>query len=394
MVRRFSLTLVVALVMAASGAEAASAPVRIGFSLPKTGLFAASGPSQMNAYELWRQQVNAEGGLDVKGERRKVEFIVYDDQSDPSVAVRIYEKLITSDKVDLLLAPWGTPNHFAVAAVLERYKFPMVGNSAASVQLRKIKPGYIWFPTTAIPDRMAVELTKLMRKENVRSVSIQTLQLPFSMEMKKFLVPELEKAGIKIAVNEEYPPGIKDMTVMLTAVKEAHPDAILSLSYPEDSVQYLKQTKELGIYAPFQFVLIGPTMDFFGKMFGSDADGLVTVGHWSPHQKKWPRAEKFFQAYVDTFKERPDYLDSALAYMSCEILEQAVAKAGLDKAKLRDAIANGTFDTINGPVRFEGVENVTTPTAFLQLQGGEAQLIWPDSIATSTYKPKAPWATK
>jgi len=394
MVRRLRLALVVALVMEAGSALSASGPVRIGFSLPKTGLFAASGPSQMNAYELWRQQVNSSGGLDVKGQRRKVEFVVYDDQSDPGVAVRIYEKLITDDKVDLLLAPWGTPHHFAVAGVLERYKFPMVGNSAASVQLREIKPGYIWFPTTAIPDRMAVELTALLRQANVHSVTIETLQLPFSMEMKKFLVPELEKAGIKVAVNQEYPPGIKDMTVMLTAVKTAHPDAILSLSYPEDSVQYLNQAKELGISAPFQFVLIGPTMDFYGKMFGPAADGLVTVGHWSPHQKKWPRAEKFFLAYVETFKERPDYLDSALAYMSCEILEQAVAKAGLEKAALRDAIANGTFDTINGPVRFEGVENATTPTAFLQLQSGEAQLIWPASIATSTYQPKAPWSAK
>jgi branched-chain amino acid transport system substrate-binding protein len=388
------LALVIALTFASAGPGEAAGPIKVGFSLPKTGLFAGAGPSQLNAYELWRQQVNARGGLDVKGERRRVDFVVYDDQSDPGLAVRIYEKLITDDKVDLLLAPWGTPHHFAVAGVLERYKFPMVGNSAASVQLREIKPGYIWFPTTAMPDRMAVELTALLRKASVRTVALQTLQLPFSLEMKKFLLPQLEKAGIKVAVNHEYPPGIKDMTVMLTAVKDARPDAILSLSYPEDSVQYLKQAKELGVTAPFQFVLIGPTMDFFGKMFGPAADGLVTVGHWSPHQSKWPRGSKFFKSYLDTFKERPDYLDSALAYTSCEILEQAVAKAGLDKAKLREAIASGSFDTINGPVRFKGVENSTTPTAFLQLQGGEAQLIWPAAVATSSYRPKAPWSAK
>jgi branched-chain amino acid transport system substrate-binding protein len=87
----------------------ADKPVRLGFSMARTGMLANATPSQMNTYELWRDQVNARGGLDVGGVRRKVEFVVYDDQSNPQQAVRIYEKLITDDKVDLLLAPWGTP---------------------------------------------------------------------------------------------------------------------------------------------------------------------------------------------------------------------------------------------------------------------------------------------
>ena len=103
------------------------------------------------------------GGLDVGGTKRKVEFVIYDDQSKPEQAVRIYEKLITDDKVDLLLAPWGTPFHIAIAPVLEKYKFPMVGNTAASVALRQVKPGYIWFPTSAIPDRIGVELTAMLK---------------------------------------------------------------------------------------------------------------------------------------------------------------------------------------------------------------------------------------
>ena len=82
--------------------------------------------------------------------------------------MRIYEKLITDDKVDLLLAPWGTPFQIAIAPVLEKYKFPMVGNTAASVALRQVKPGYIWFPTSAIPDRIGVELTAMLKAANVK----------------------------------------------------------------------------------------------------------------------------------------------------------------------------------------------------------------------------------
>src|SRR5262249_10052483 len=164
--------------------------------------------------------------------------------------------------------------------------------------------------------------------------------------------------------------------------------------YARDPILRRKQARELGIAPPFQLVLTGPTADFFGKMFGANLDGIVTVGHWSPEQKAWPKAKPFFDAYVAKFNERPDYLDSALAYMSCEILEQAVAKAGLDKDKLREAISTGSFDTINGEVRFNGVENVVTPTMFLQFQKGEAQIIWPKDLATAPFMPKKGWSAE
>jgi branched-chain amino acid transport system substrate-binding protein len=379
---------VAGLALAGAATTQAAEPVRIGFSIAQTGLFAAAAPSQLNAYELWKEQVNAAGGLDVAGTKRPIEFVMYDDQSNPDQTVRIYEKLITEDKVDLLLAPWGTPMHFAIAGVLEKYQFPVVGNSAASVQLRDLKPGNIWFPTSAIPDRMAEELAKMLTANGAKTAAVITNQLPFSLEIKQFLIPALEKAGIKVAVNDEYPPDVKDMTALLGKVKAANPDAVLALSYPNDSILYMNQAKEVGIKAPFQFVLVGPTIDFFGKMFGKDLDGIVTIGHWTPAKADWPKAKPFFDAYVAKFNANPDYLDSALAYMSCEILQQAVAKAGLDKAKIREAISTMTFDTINGPVKFEGVQNVSTPTSFLQFQDGKAQLVWPPEAATAPYKPR------
>ena len=378
--------------MLAATAAFAADPVKIGYAISKTGHFAPASASQIQAYELWAEQVNAGGGMDVAGERRPVEFVVYDDQSDFGKAPGIYEKLITDDKVDLLAAPWGTPFHFAVAGVLERHQFPMVGNSAASVQLRDVKPGNIWFPTSAIPDQIASELVRLMQEQGVKTAAVNSLQLPFSQEIRQFLLPALEKAGIEVVVNEEYAPGVKDMTATLTAVKQAAPDAMLSLSYPPDSILYMNQAREIGIEAPFQLVLIGPTAAFFSGMFGANLDGVVTVAHWSPAQDQWPKAKPFFDAFKAKFGEAPDYLDSALAYMSLEILQQAVSSAGLDKAKIRETIGNTTFDTINGPVRFDGVQNVETPTMLLQFQGGEGQIIWPASHATASYQSKKGWA--
>jgi branched-chain amino acid transport system substrate-binding protein len=166
---------------------------------------------------------------------------------------------------------------------------------------------------------------------------------------------------------------------------------VLALAYPGDSVLYAKQAKELGINSPFQFVAIGPTASFFPKVVGAQsADGIVTIAHWSP-RADWKGSQEFYDAYTKKFNEAPDYLDSSLAWMSLEILEAAVAKNGLDKDKIRAFIGSQTFDTINGKVKFDGVQNSITPTAFVQIQQGKIQIVWPKSIATAPYQAKKGW---
>jgi len=384
MKRRHLLGLAATAAMTLAALPAAAAdPVRIGYTMARTGLFAAAAPSQEQAYTLWQEQVNARGGLNVAGEMRPVEFVSYDDESDPAKSAQLYERLITSDNVDLLIAPWGTPHHLNLAGVAETYGFPVVGNTAASVAIREVAPGNIWFPTSAIPDRIGPELAAMLSEAGVGSVSIIANVLPFSQENLGFLTPALEAAGIEIRMSENYPPDIGDMTPLITQIKAAGADAVIALTYPADAFLYAGQARELGVEAKLQFMLIGPTIDAFHKAFGPAADGIVTLAHWSPEQAAWPRAKPFFDAYVARWGQAPDYLDSALAYMSLEILEQAVAKAGLDRDALREAIATGTFDTINGEVRFDGVQNAVTPTAFVQRQGDKMQLVWPAAIATA-----------
>ncbi|MGH7073429.1 MAG: amino acid ABC transporter substrate-binding protein [Stellaceae bacterium] len=366
--------------------HAAGKPVRLGFSIAKTGIYAAAAQSQLNSYELWKGQLNAMGGLDVAGKRRPIEYVVYDDQSNPAQAAKIYEQLITEDKVDLLLAPWGTPMHIAAAPVVERFKFPLVGNSAASVELRKLKPGYIWFCTADFPDRVARQLALLLKAKNIKSVALIANVLDFTMEVKGFLLPALKEHGIKVLLNEEYPPSLTDMTALLTKVKQAAADGVVALSYPPDSVLYARQAKELSVPAAFQFCLVGPGADFFTKALGAAANGIVAMGQWTP--KRNASAEAFNRAYITRFHQRPDYLDSIEAYDSCQVLADAVKVAGLNRAKLRDAIVKGRFNTIDGPIQFTGIENLVTRTGFLQIQNGSLQQIWPKEDATGHWQPK------
>jgi branched-chain amino acid transport system substrate-binding protein len=394
MKRLLGLALAAATALAAGTAGAAE-PIKIGYSIAKTGLFAQGAVSQINAYELWKDQVNAKGGLEIAGQgRRPVEFVSYDDQSDPANAVRIYEKLITDNKVELLFSPYSTPVHFAIVPVLERYKFPMVGSTAASAQLRELKPGNIWFTTPSMPDRVAEAIADQMKAAGYKTAAVIGNQLPFALEVKKFLLPAFQKDGIKVVAGSDYPPDIKDMIALLATVKKANPDAVIALTYPADSILYTTQARELGINAKLQVVLIGPSIEFFRKMFGPVADGIVSMGDWDPYLKNTPLAKPFYDAYVKKFNAEPDYLDSVEPYVACQIMEQAVAKAGLDHDALRKAISTMNFDTIRGKVKFNGVENAITPAGLLQIQGKTMHVIWPASRATAAFKPKGPWTAK
>lgn len=377
--------------LAIAFAVQAADPVKIGFSISKTGLFAQAATSQLQTYELWREQNNAKGGLDVAGARRKIEFVYYDDQSNPGKAVQIYEKLITDDKVDLLLAPWGTSLHLAIAGVLERYGFPVIGNTAASVHLRQLKAGNMWFPTSSFPDKQSSAIAQLLKSQGVKSAALVTNQLPYTQENKKFILPALKSAGIELFVDEDYPPDVKDMTAVLTKVKNAKPDAVLGYTYPADAVIYMNSAREVGLDQRVQVVLLGPQYDFFGKIFGAARNGILTMGHWTPLRTDWPTAKVYYDAFRKRWKTDPDFLDAPLVYMSVQILEQAVATAGTDRDKLRKTIATATFDTINGPARFEGVENVLLPAMISQIQDQEQHIVWPPDQATSKVIAKPAW---
>lgn len=374
-------------------AAGATKPVRIGYTMPRTGYLGSSCPVAFQAYELWGQQVNAAGGLKIAGaDPRPIEFVTYDDQSDPTKAAQIYEKMITQDRVDLLLGPYGTPFYIAIAPALERHRFPLVAATAMSTLLRDLKARYIWF-TQPLPDAYAQTLDDFMKSIGIRSAAVLTLQLPASLETKKYLMPLLSKRGLKPVVNSEYSPTVSDMTAMLSPIKSAAPDAVLALSYPLDSVLYVSTARELGIDARMQLMLIGPSEPFFAQKFSkANLEGLMTIGEWSPKQTSWQGAASFNQAYIARWKEKPDYLDSVMSYAACQILEQAVAKAGLDHEKLRETIAAGTFDTIKGPIRFDGVVNASTLPGLLQIQDGELEIVWPKKIATADFQPKKGWS--
>jgi branched-chain amino acid transport system substrate-binding protein len=175
-------------------------------------------------------------------------------------------------------------------------------------------------------------------------------------------------------------------------VKAKKPDALIALCYPADAFLLTGQLQGIQYNPPFLFQLVGPSIAAYEKAFGPATEGIAAMGHWSP-KAPWPGAKEFAERYTKKWNIRPDYLDSALSYVGCQIVEQAIEKAGtLDREKIRDTIAGSEFTTINGPIKFTGTENMVTPAMILQYQKGDLEIIWPPKTATAKpLYPKPAW---
>lgn len=151
---------------------AAQPPVRIGYSMSRTGPWTGGAQvSQEPNYLLWAEEQNALGGLDVKGVRRPIELISSDDRSDTETVVRTYEKLMGSDKVDLVLPPWGSNANFAVAPLANRFGYPFLAPTALSKRLVEMKLPY-FFLLLQQPKPMCDALVDILKASGAKSIAV------------------------------------------------------------------------------------------------------------------------------------------------------------------------------------------------------------------------------
>jgi branched-chain amino acid transport system substrate-binding protein len=391
--------------LAITGADTASLAqdkehIKIGFSLSISGIFATATPSQMKAYELWAEQVNDKGGLYVKslGKQLPVKLVYYDDKSKPEEAIRIYERLINQDKVDLLFAPWGTNHHMAVVPIAERYDVPIVGNTAVSTKLKELKTDYFWF-ISAMPEEIMRDLVDMLvaNKSMIQKVGVLFVHGVFEADLHNFLIPFLKDEGFEIVMDKDYPLDVKDLSSVLLELKDKAPDAIIGLTEAEDVILMFQQMQEIELDPKLLYFLLGPGWAVWPEMFSKSTDGVTffTGNAWT-REGPGPGSEEFYDSYVERWNENPDYLDTVFPWVSCQIVEQAIEKAGtLDWQKLRNTIAEEEFTTLWGPVAFEGAFNIHGTPGVLQWQNGKVELVWPKKLATAELIiPKPPFPAK
>jgi branched-chain amino acid transport system substrate-binding protein len=371
-------------------AFAQDAPVRIGYAISRTGPWSAGAQvTQEPNYIMWAEQVNAHGGLNVKGKKRKIELVSLDDRSEMETVVRSYEKLMASDKVDLILPPWGTGANFAVMPLAQKHGYPMLSPTATGRKLLGMKNPY-FFALLQQPDLMMNALAEFMKARGAKTAAVIHVDELFGLEQMGALEQALKEKGIQIVEKKSYPLGVKDLQPVLNDIKARNPDAFVALSYPPDTFLITGQSKAIGFNPKLFYTSVGTAFPVYRDKFGPTAEGVMGLGTWNP--KTSPATKAYFDAHVARWKKEPDRWASAHAWAGLQILEQAVAKAGLDRKALRNTIASGEFDTIIGKIRFRNGENVSTPGVVSQWQSGEFEVVWPPQNATSAaYYPKPNW---
>ncbi|MFM8929547.1 MAG: amino acid ABC transporter substrate-binding protein, partial [Betaproteobacteria bacterium] len=344
--------------------------------------------SQEPNFLLWAEQQNAAGGLDVKGVKRRIELISSDDRSDVETVVRTYEKLMGSDKVDLVLPPWGSNANFAVAPLANRFGYPFLAPTALSRRLVEMKLPY-FFLLLQQPKSMCDALVDMFKANGVRNVACIYVDDLFGLENYAAFKVALQGTGINLVEDKSYPGGVKDLSPVLRSIKDKNPDAFVGFTYPPDTILASRQSKEIGFNPKIFYASVGTAFPLYKNvMTPAGAEGVMGMGSWNG--KTSPGAKAYFDAHVASQKKEPDRWASGACWAGLEILTAAVKQVGLDRKAIRDYVGNTTHKTIIGDIKFQGSENVGTPGTVGQWQNGEFEVVWPAARATAKLNANKP----
>ena len=381
-----SLVLAVAVAMLSVPADA-QGPIRVGASLSLTGTYAKLGKNQHEGYQLCIKDVNARGGL----LGRKAELVMYDDQSLPATAVRLYEKLITEDKVDAVMGPYSSPVSEAAANVTEKYKKVMVAPLAATTSIFKKGRKYI-FMVISPAESYLEGLIDTAAKRGLKTVAVINEDTLFSKAAAAGAVELAKKKGMQVVYQEAYPKGNTDFSALLTKIKAANPDVVAAGTYFDDAVALTRQMKELNVNPKMYGVTVGGDLPEFYDVLKQNAEYIYGATQWE-HTLPYPGNQEFFDAYKKEFNHEPSY-HSAAGYAGCIIYAEAVKRAAsLDADKVREQLLKLETKTMFGEYKVDadGYQTAHKMVTF-QWQGEKKVTVWPDDLAQAKPRfPTPPW---
>ena len=385
--------LLIALAVAAGSRPAtAQGPIKVGASLSLTGTYAKLGKNQHEGYQLCQKDLNAKGGL----LGRKIEFVVYDDQSMPATAVRLYEKLITEDKVDGVMGPYSSPVTEAVANVTEKYKKVMVSPLAATTSIFKKTPRRQYIFMVISPAEVYLEgLIDMAAKRGLKTVAVVNEDTLFSKAAASGASELAKKKGLQVVYQEAYPKGNTDFSALLTKVKAQSPDVIAAATYFDDAVALTRQMRELGVNPKMYGVTVGGDLPEFYDTLKQNAEYIYGATQWEP-TLPYPGNPEFFETYKKEFGHEPSY-HSAAGYAGCVIYAEAVKRAGsLDADKVREQLLKLETKTLFGDYKVDADGfQVAHKMVTFQWQGEKKVTVWPDELAKGKPKfPTPPWNTR
>ncbi|WP_313388486.1 amino acid ABC transporter substrate-binding protein [Achromobacter aegrifaciens] len=386
-----ALALAVAALTPALGAAQTSDKIRVGMTVSSTGSFALASQSGVRGVELWVDDVNRRGGIEVKGKKYPVELVKLDDRSDKQMVTRVYERLIVDEKVDLVFAPFGSTLTAAAATVTERLGKYMMVWSAASDDLYKQGFKNMVSGTQMPVSAMLRANMELAAKQGVKKVALLYSDEPFPAGLAEGGKEQAAKNGMEVMLFEKYPKGQKDFSTILQKARAAGAEALVPTSYEGDLISMTRQMKQLDINFPYVFMVYASTPQF--QAIGADSNYIYSHTNYHPAINWKVNAgltrEQFAAAYDQRFPkaEFPPDFQTALAYGAGALTEEIVKQAGsTDAAALKKASLDlsGKLTVMAGPYAIDETgKQLLMPFPVVQLLPGKGMVpVWPADVAT------------
>ena len=377
-------------------------PIKIGASAPLTGDFSDEGKALKQGYELWAEAVNKRGGL----LGRQVQLTIYNDNSDDKQVTVNYQKLIATDKVDLIMGPMGPQTTVAGLLVAARYNYAYIegigstkiifdavaqnnlhNHFAVSLPVQKYMAGFVDY------------MLSLPQNIRPKTVAYTSADDPFAGQQVAFVKDKFSQNGLQTVVDSTYPAETTDYTPYAQKIVQAKPDlVVLGSAAGTDCIAFIKYFKQQK-FDPKAFIAAnGPdqgstfTDGIGGAQYAEGA--FVPNGNWGPDLKSFQN-DQLVSAYLAKFGGKPEDISAAVAeaYSVGQVLEQAVNHIhSIDNAKLITELHSGTYQTVQGPAKFadDGTNTLSVPYLW-QWQNGQFITVYPESGAKASPEyPKKP----
>jgi branched-chain amino acid transport system substrate-binding protein len=378
------------------GGGSASGPVTIGISLPLTGDFSQPGGEAKRGYQVWADMVNAAGGL----QGRQVKLKIVDDASNQDTVVSDYTKLITQDKVDLVLGTFSSLLNFPASAVAEKngYVFVEPAGGAPTMFSRGFK--YLFFAQPATAPHQAdvfVDYIKsLPDAQRPKTAAYPTQDDPFTRPVIESMQKQLEALGVKTVFSSVYPADTTNFQTIANTLKNKKPDLIAQGAVFEDGVGLVRSLKQLG-YTPkalFQTSAPSNAGQYSDGIGAANTEGVFYTVSWN-EQATTPLNKEFVAAYGKAYGAALPAEDAADAFAAAQTLQAAVkATKGFDQDKIKDWLHGNQVQTILGPLSWSDKGEPQGDFILAQWQSGKVQVVGPKDAATSDtiVYPKPPWS--
>lgn len=380
-----------------SGYAAECGEIVIGSALSFTGIYSTNGHNTQNGYEFGIKKLKEAGGLKIGGKCYNFRIIYYDDESTPARAAQLTERLISQDKVQYMLGPYGSGTTTAVAPVTEKYHIPLVEAEGASRSLFAKGYKYIFGVLSTSEQylspviQLAAEMAeKQGKKSSDVKIAVAVQDDPFSRDVRAGVITDAKKYGMKIVIDDKLPRDLSDMSATLTKVKALKPDVLAISGHEKGASTAGRQIGQLRISTPMIAITHCESAKYTVK-FPKASDGILCPTQWAeslPYKGElYGSASNYNKeikaAYPKAYKSAVPY-QTAQASAAIEIYRDAFERAGsLDKEKVRDALAATNLMTFYGQIKFapDG-HNIAKPMVLRQIQNGKYVPVAPTKYAS------------